>query len=304
MPGAGGSSPAAAGGAGALPDGGVGGAATAGAGGQSESATSGSSAQGGASDEQGGAGNDSAPDGWKLSWSDEFDGPTGQKPDATKWAYDLGGDGWGNNELEYYTDRADNAATDGQGNLLITLKSEKFMNRDYTSARLITLGKFTQTYGRFEVRAKIPRGQGVWPAFWMLGADIQTNAWPKCGEIDIMENAGKDPRINHGSLHGPGYSGGNPLTGKYTLPSGALADDFHVYAVEWEENVVRWYVDTNAYQTRKNTDVPSGGTWVYDHPFFMILNVAIGGNFGGAPDASTMLPQTMSVDYVRVYERE
>jgi beta-glucanase (GH16 family) len=267
-------------------------------------ASGGASTQAGRGGEAGGAGGDAAPDGWKLSWSDEFAGENGEKPDSTKWGYDLGGDGWGNNELEYYTDRPENAATDGQGHLLITLKSEKMMNRDYTSARLITLGKFDQSYGRFEARIKIPKGVGVWPAFWMLGADIKTNAWPNCGEIDIMENAGKAPRVNHGSLHGPGYSGGNPLTGTYTLPSGALADDFHLYAVEWEQNVVRWYVDRNLYETRKNTDVPSGGTWVYDHPFFMILNVAIGGSFGGAPDSTTMLPQSMTVDYVRVYERQ
>lgn len=252
----------------------------------------------------GGAGTGGAAiEGWKLSWSDEFDGPAGEKPDASKWAYDIGGDGWGNNELEYYTDRADNAATDGQGQLVITLKAERLMNRDYTSARLKTLGKFTQTFGRFEARIKSPRGPGVWPAFWMLGADIQTNSWPQCGEIDIMEIAGKEPRVNHGSLHGPGYSGGSPLTSTYTLPSGELSDDFHVYAVEWEENVVRWYVDASLYQTRRSSDVPSGGTWVYDHDFFMILNVAIGGSFGGAPDASTVLPQKMLVDYVRVYER-
>jgi beta-glucanase (GH16 family) len=244
-----------------------------------------------------------APDGWKLSWNDEFDGALGDKPDSTKWGYDLGGDGWGNNELEYYTDRPENAATDGQGHLLITLKSETYMNRSYTSARLLTLGKFSQTYGRFEARIKVPTGQGVWPAFWMLGADIKTNTWPGCGEIDIMEVAGGKPRVNHGSLHGPGYSGGSPLTGTFTLPSGALSDDFHLYAAEWETNVVRFYVDESLYETRKDTDVPGGGTWVYDHPFFMILNVAVGGSFGGVPDATTMLPQTMTVDYVRVYQR-
>jgi beta-glucanase (GH16 family) len=244
-----------------------------------------------------------APDGWKLSWNDEFDGASGEKPDSTKWGYDLGGDGWGNDELEYYTDRPENAATDGQGHLLITLKSETYMNRSYTSARLLTLGKFSQTYGRFEARIQVPTGQGVWPAFWMLGADIKTNTWPGCGEIDIMEVAGGKPRVNHGSLHGPGYSGGSPLTGTYTLASGALSDEFHLYAVEWETNVVRFYVDESLYETRKNTDVPAGGTWVYDHPFFFILNVAVGGSFGGVPDATTLLPQTMTVDYVRVYQR-
>jgi beta-glucanase (GH16 family) len=295
-------------------NGGVGGAAANGGMGETPG---GGGAKGGSSGSNGGAGSGSGgdstsgsgggpdvPDGWKLSWSDEFEGAEGASPDSTKWGYDLGGDGWGNNELEYYTDRPDNSATDGQGHLLITLKSETFMNRSYTSARLITLGKFNQTYGRFEARIKVPTGQGVWPAFWMLGADIATNEWPKCGEIDIMEVAGREPRVNHGSLHGPGYSGGNPLTGTFALPSGALPDDFHLYAVEWESNVVRFYVDSNLYETRKNTDVPSGGSWVYDHGFFLILNVAIGGSFGGAPDSTTMLPQRMSVDYVRVYDRK
>jgi beta-glucanase (GH16 family) len=169
---------------------------------------------------------------------------------------------------------------------------------------LKTQGKFTQAFGRFEARIKIPTGQGVWPAFWMLGEDITTNVWPNCGEIDIMENAGKEPTVNHGSLHGPGYSGGSPLTGTYTLMGGKkLADDFHVYRVEWETNVIRFYVDDTNYETRKNTDAPSGAKWVYDHPFFMILNIAIGGAFGGAPDSTTMLPQTMTVDYVRVYAK-
>jgi beta-glucanase (GH16 family) len=177
------------------------------------------------------------------------------------------------------------------------------MGKMYTSARLKTEGLFTQALGRFEIRARIPRGQGIWPAFWMLGADIGTVSWPGCGEIDIMENVGKEPAVNHGSLHGPGYSGGNPLTGQYKLPSGALADAFHLYAVEWEEGVIRFYVDDNLYETRHASDVPSGARWVYDHPFFMILNIAIGGAFPGAPDATTQLPQTMTVDYVRVYAR-
>jgi len=245
-----------------------------------------------------------APAGWTLAWSDEFEGASGQSPDASKWAFDVGGDGWGNSELEYYTDRPENSATDGQGHLVITLKSETYMNRSYTSARLKTQGKFTQAYGRFEARIKAPTGQGVWPAFWMLGEDITTNAWPNCGEIDIMEIAGKAPTVNHGSLHGPGYSGGSPLTGTYTLTGGGtLPDDFHVYRVEWEANTVRFYVDETNYETRKNTDVPNGAEWVYDHPFFMILNIAMGGSFGGAPDSTTMLPQTMVVDYVRVYSK-
>jgi beta-glucanase (GH16 family) len=241
---------------------------------------------------------------WVLAWSDEFDGPAGRSPDATKWTYDIGGDGWGNNELEFYTSRPANVALDGAGHLSITTAAEAYMGRSYTSARIKTQGTFTQSYGRFEARIEIPRGQGIWPAFWMLGADIATNPWPACGELDIMENVGREPALNHGSLHGPGYSGGNPLTGTYTLPGGgALSDDFHVYAAEWETNTVRFYVDATLYETRRNTDVPTGARWVFDHPFFMILNVAVGGAFPGSPDATTPFPQTMLVDYVRVYAR-
>jgi hypothetical protein len=277
---------------------------TGGTGGSGGRGKSGAGGSGGGAGGSGGAGPDGgAPAGWTLTWSDEFDGAANASPDATKWTYDMGGGGWGNNELEYYTSRTSNVATDGQGHLVITLRAESYMGSAYTSARIKTQGKFTQAYGRFEARIKIPGTQGVWPAFWMLGADISTNPWPACGEIDIMENVGKEPAVNHGSLHGPGYSGGSPLTGKYTLPSGRLSDDFHLYAVEWENNVIRFYVDDALYETRTNADVPSGSKWVYDHPFFMILNVAIGGGFPGAPDSTTVLPQAMTVDYVRVYAR-
>jgi len=236
---------------------------------------------------------------WALTWSDEFNGASGTKPDASKWTYDVGMSGWGNNELENYTRDAANASMDGTGNLVITAIAQ---GTSYTSARIKTLGLFSQAYGRFEGRIQLPRGQGIWPAFWAMGADMGTNPWPACGEIDIMENIGKEPSINHGSMHGPGYSGGNALTGMYTLASGALADDFHLYAIEWETNVVRFYVDDTLYETRKNTDVPSGGRWVYDHPFFLLLNVAVGGGWPGNPDSTTTFPQKMLVDYIRVYK--
>jgi beta-glucanase (GH16 family) len=174
----------------------------------------------------------------------------------------------------------------------------------YTSARLQTKGHFDQLYGRFEARIKIPRSQGLWPAWWMLGSNIDTTPWPTCGEIDIMENIGKEPATVHGSMHGPGYSGGNPLTNTYLMPGGgAFADDYHLFAVEWEANVVRFYVDAALYETRTPADVPMGDVWVYDHPFFMLLNVAVGGGFPGDPDNTTVMPQTMLVDYVRVYKR-
>jgi beta-glucanase (GH16 family) len=243
---------------------------------------------------------------YTLRWSDEFDGPAGSVPDQAKWNYDVGGNGWGNNELETYTRRSDNAFLDGDGHLVIKLIKETFtgqdgIRRDYTSARLLTKGRFTQRYGRFEASLKVPFGQGIWPAFWMLGANIDQVGWPNCGEIDIMENIGREPAVNHGSLHGPGYSGGSPLTGIYTLPAGQkFADDFHTFAVEWEPAAVRFYVDGNLYHTKTPADA-AGKQWVFDHPFFIILNVAVGGNFPGSPDDTTTFPQTLTVDYVRVY---
>jgi beta-glucanase (GH16 family) len=243
---------------------------------------------------------------YMLRWADEFDGAAGSVPDQTKWNYDVGGNGWGNNELETYTRRSDNAFLDGDGHLVIKLIKETFtgqdgIRRDYTSARLLTKDKFTQRYGRVEARIKVPFGQGIWPAFWMLGANIAEVGWPACGEIDIMENIGREPAITHGSLHGPGYSGGSPLTGIYTLPAGQkFADDFHIFAVEWEPAAIRFYVDGNLYQTKTPADA-SGKRWVFDHPFFIILNVAVGGNFPGSPDDTTIFPQVMTVDYVRVY---
>src|SRR5215469_14638330 len=203
---------------------------------------------------------------WVLLWSDEFDGPAGSAPDATKWGYDVGGNGWGNNELKSYTSRTQNAYLDGTGNLAIKVINETFtgqdgIRRNYTSARLLTKGKFQQKYGRIEARIKIPFGQGIWPAFWMLGDDIDQAGWPACGEIDIMENVGREPSTNHGSMHGPGYSGGNSLTGTYALPTGQrFSDDFHVFALEWAPGVARFYVDGNLYETRTPADAGSRGS--------------------------------------------
>jgi len=244
-----------------------------------------------------------------LTWSDEFNGPAGAAVDGTKWGFDTGGGGWGNNELEYYTNSTANAATDGGGSLVITAQQSTLRKLrcwygqcQYTSARLLTKGKFQQTYGRFEARIRVPYGQGLWPAFWMLGANISTVNWPNCGEIDIMENIGREPATVHGTIHGPGYSGANGIGAPYSLTSGAFSDSYHVYAVEWDPNQIRWYVDGNLYQTRTPADLPAGTTWVFDHPFFLILNVAVGGSWPGNPDASTVFPQRMYVDYVRVYQ--
>ena len=242
---------------------------------------------------------------WVLTWSDEFNGTSGSGPDPTKWVIETGGNGWGNNELEYYTARTQNVQQ-ANGNLVITALQESYtgpdsVTRNYTSARIKTAGLFEQAQGRFEARIKVPYGQGMWPAFWMLGNNIGTVGWPTCGEIDIMENIGKEPSVVHGSMHGPGYSGANPLTGSYTLATGKFADDFHVFAIEWQPTYVSFFVDGVLYETHTPADLPAGATWVFDHPFFIVLNVAVGGSWPGSPDSSTVFPQTMTVDYVRVY---
>ena len=245
---------------------------------------------------------------WKLVWSDEFNGSDGSAVDPSKWVRETGGNGWGNHELEYYTERPANAFQQG-GNLVIKASREKYsgadgVSRDYTSARLKTEGKFSEKYGRFEARIKIPEGQGIWPAFWMLGADIGKVGWPRCGEIDIMENIGKEPTVVHGTIHGPGYSADNGIGSPFSQPDHArFADDFHIYAVEWQPTAIRFYVDDHLYATRTPAEIPKGAKWVYNHPFFLLLNVAVGGGWPGTPDSTTPFPQTMLVDYVRVYQR-
>lgn len=252
--------------------------------------------------------NVSDPTVWSLVWSDEFNGPNGSGVDTAKWVPETGGSGWGNNELEYYTNRLQNADIES-GSLAIKALNETYtgpdnVTRNYTSARLKTQTKFSLSYGRIEARLKLTYGQGMWPAFWMLGTNIDQVGWPTCGEMDIMENIGREPSIVHGTIHGPGYSGGNGLEASYSLSNGRhFSDDFHTFAIEWEPNVVRFYVDGLLYKTRTPADLPNGSHWVFDHPFFILLNVAVGGFWPGVPDASTIFPQTMLVDYVRVYQR-
>jgi beta-glucanase (GH16 family) len=217
-----------------------------------------------------------AQSGWTLTWSDEFDGAS---LDQTKWGYDLGASGWGNSEWEYYTNRTDNVYLEG-GKLVIKAIKESYLGSQYTSGRILTRDKFSQAYGRFEARIKIPYGQGMWPAFWMMGSNSGTVGWPTCGELDIMENIGKEPNIVHGTMHGPGYSGGNGIGAPYSLPVGQrFADDFHLYAIEWEPDVVRWYVDDQLYKTVTRANIPAGTNWVFDHPFYVIMNVAVGGGW-------------------------
>ncbi len=191
------------------------------------------------------------PEGWKLVWHDEFDGP---EIDPKNWTYDTGGDGWGNQEWEYYTNRPENARVEN-GTLIIEARKELFSGRSYTSARLKTQGLQEWAYGRIEARIKIPRGQGIWPAFWMLGSDLNQVSWPLAGEIDIMENIGSEPGTVHGTLHGPGYSGGGGITARFSSEDVILSDDFHVYAVEWEAGQICWYLDDTLYQTLTPADL-------------------------------------------------
>ena len=258
-------------------------------------------------------------EGWSLVWHDEFDGKAGTPPDPTIWTPETGDGsdrsvpGWGNRELEYYSDRTDNVAMDGEGNLVITAREVGengtalqcyYGPCKYTSARLITWHKAEVAYGRVEARIQIPFGQGIWPAFWMLGTNLSEVGWPQSGEIDILENIGSEPSAMHGTVHGPGYSGANGIGGDYGLPEGKrFADDFYIYAIEWEPDEIRWYVDGDNYLTLTPDDIPAGSEWVFDHPFFVLLNVAVGGYWPGNPDGTTTFPQTMHIDYVRVYQR-
>ncbi|MFI2780522.1 lectin [Streptomyces sp. ALB3] len=241
-----------------------------------------------------------------VTFADEFDGPAGSAVDGGKWQIETG-DNVSNHERQYYTAGNRNATLDGQGNLVITARKENPGNYqcwygrcEYTSARLNTAGRFTTTYGRVEARMKIPRGQGIWPAFWMLGNDIGQVGWPNSGEIDIMENVGFEPSVVHGTLHGPGYSGSGGIGAGYSLPGGqAFADAFHTFAVDWSPNAITWSVDGTVYQRRTPADL-GGKQWVFDKPFFVILNLAVGGYWPGDPDGSTVFPQQLLVDYVRV----
>jgi beta-glucanase (GH16 family) len=252
--------------------------------------------------------------GWQLTWSDEFTQADGTSPDPTKWGFDVGtgSGGWGNNQQEYDTGRTNNARIQG-GQLVIEAKQENFGGKNYTSARMLTKGKWSWTYGRFEARIKIPRGQGIWPAFWMLGTNIDGAGgvgWPKCGEIDIMENIGKTNNNEqgkiYGTIHGPqgsgDYNGGAGVGGSYTLPGGAAyADDFHIYAAEWTTNQIKWYMDSVQYFTATPANLPGGGTWPFTNSQFVLLNLAVGGNWPGYPSNYTIFPQQMLVDYVRIY---
>ena len=238
------------------------------------------------------------PPGWQLVWQDEFDGTV---INPAHWTRETGGHGWGNRELQAYTTAERNAAIE-DGHLVIRAREESVGDNRYSSARLTTMGKKEFQYGRVEARIQLPRGTGLWPAFWMLGADFPADGWPQCGEIDIMENIGSEPEQVHGTVHAPGYSGRNGVGASHQLASGAdFADNFHVFAVEWQEDEIRWFVDGQMFSRLTPADVPAA--WAFNRPFFLMLNLAVGGKWPGSPDDTTRFPQAMTIDYVRVYQR-
>ena len=241
-------------------------------------------------------------------WRDDFNQSAGSAPDAAKWSFDLGANGWGNAELEDYTASRENsfiaddpAATDGKA---LVIRAVRDGQGRYTSARLKTQGKYSVKYGRIEARMRLPFGQGIWPAFWMLGESISKIGWPKCGEIDIMEVPGHEPAKLHGTLHGPGYSADKGISKSTTLRNAAkLSDGYHVYAVDWTPGRIAWSLDGVEYHVVTPEKLPSGANWVFDDgPFFILLNLAVGGHWPGYPDATTQFPQELRVDYVRVYK--
>jgi beta-glucanase (GH16 family) len=238
----------------------------------------------------------------RLVFSDEFNGAAGTKPDASKWTIDAGTGQ--NGEAQYYTNN-DNAAMNGSGSLVMTARKETVGGRDYTSHRMNTGGKFTFQYGRVEARIKIPKGNGFWPAFWMMGADFLTGRpWPYNGEVDIMEVLGKETTTSYSTLHAPAYNGGGGYGGSYKLPSGAeMSNDYHTWAAEWDSKGIKYFLDNQqVFYASKETVENTRGPWIFDHPFYLILNLAVGGDWPGPIDASTPFPSQMLVDYVRVYQ--
>lgn len=237
------------------------------------------------------------PDGYKLAWSDEFEGPS---IDPKNWIYDLGAGGWGNNEAEFYTASPENARIEN-GQLVVEARQEKYQGSDYTSARLKTQGLQEFQYGRIETRLKVPAGAGLWPAVWMLGADINEVNWPNCGEIDIMEYIGKEPDLIMGTLHGPGYSGASGIT-QWNRQKHKIADDYHTFAIEWQSEQITWFYDGVQYHKVNKSDIGSR-KWVLDHPFFLVINMAVGGQLAGPVAEQTVFPAQLLVDYVRVYQK-
>lgn len=237
--------------------------------------------------------------GYKLVWQDEFNGTELSSAD---WNYETGGSGWGNNELEYYTSGNKNAYL-LNGNLVIEAKKEDMGNRSYTSARITTAGKREFKYGRIDIRARLPVQTGMWPALWMLGNDIGSKGWPYCGEIDIMELVGKNPKQVVGSFHWKNDDASEgTINNRYDLTAGDFSQDFHLYSLVWGKDQYQILVDNKVYVTAKPSDIKAAYN-PFNHPFYLIFNVAVGGDWPGSPDGSTSFPQKMLVDYVRVYQQ-
>lgn len=255
-------------------------------------------------------------DSWVQVWSDEFDGAAGAAIDTTKWRYDTadgcasGNCGWGNSEKEYYSRAADNIGLNGHGQLIVTARVAPaglpcyYGPCRYTSAKITTRDRMQASPpGRVAARIKLPTGQGLWPAFWMLGHGVPARGWPDCGELDIMENRGSEPTITSSAMHGPGYSGNTPFAHRQTLAQGTISDAFHVFAVVWDSARVHFFVDDSLHFTITRPEVEHYGSWVFDQPFFLILNLAVGGHFDGDPQSDAIFPATITVDWVRVYRR-
>jgi beta-glucanase (GH16 family) len=237
--------------------------------------------------------------GYQLAWADEF---SGESLDLSSWGYDVGNgsSGWGNNEWQYYTSGNANC-TVANGKLTITARKESQGGYNYTSARIKTMGKREFQYGRIDIRARLPKGQGIWPALWMLGANFPTTGWPMCGELDIMELVGHQPNRVHGTAHFGNSVPSTQRSASYGLSSGTFSDAYHVFTLKWENNLVEWYVDDVKFHTL--TPANTGGIYPFNQKFFFIFNVAVGGNWPGYPDATTVFPQQMDVDYVRVFQK-
>lgn len=249
---------------------------------------------------------------WVQVWSDEFDGPAGTRVDTTRWRYDTGDGcpgvcGWGNSEREFYTSDTANIALNGQGQLAITARVATdsipcyYGRCQYTSAKITTRGKKSVVPGRVEARIKLAAGQGLWPAFWLLGDNIGTVGWPTGGELDIMENKGSQTTMTSSAVHGPGYSGNTPFAHVYAP---VTTTDYHVYAVEWDGQSIRYFVDGNQHYIVTRANVGQYGSWVFDQSFYVILNLAVGGHFDGNPQSDAIFPATILIDWVRVYRKQ
>lgn len=236
----------------------------------------------------------------RLVWSDEFSNPGA--PDTSKWSYDLGGHGWGNNELQYYTNDARNVRVEN-GNLVIEARKDSFENKAYTSSRIISKHKGDWLYGRIEVRARLPKGKGTWPAIWMLSTDWKYGDWPASGEIDIMEHVGYDPEVVHGTIHTEAYNHVKQTQKEGKITVTGAQNDFHIYAVDWREDKMEFFVDNKLYHTVERDPKDDFKGWPFDQKFHLLMNIAVGGNWGGKEGVDESIwPQQMIVDYVRVYE--